>query len=390
MIKIKKISDFNLNSKKVLVRLDLNVPFKNKKIMDETRIVSAIPTIKEILKKKGTPVIISHFGRPKGKRSYNFSLKKILPSLSKHLKKKIIFCKNCIGNDVEKVLKNIKIGQIVLLENLRFHTGETNNNYNFAKNLTKFCDIYINDAFSVSHRKHASVDKVTKLLPSGMGKNMEEEIYMLNKLLRKPKKPLTALIGGAKMENKISLINSLITKCNYLILGGGVANTFLKSNKFNIGKSIYEKKQLSNVIKIQKAAIKNNCLIVLPEDLIVSENKTTKEVSISEVKKNHQIFDLGKISLWVISEIINKSKTIIWSGPIGYFEKKPFDRGTNKTASIINSKKSLISVAGGGDTIAAIKKNKKIKNFSYLSTGGGAFLHWLENFTLPGIEVLKK
>ena len=169
MIKIKKISDFNLNSKKVLVRLDLNVPFKNKKIMDETRIVSAIPTIKEILKKKGTPVIISHFGRPKGKRSDNFSLKKILPSLSKHLKKKIIFCKNCIGNDVEKVLKNIKIGQIVLLENLRFHTGETNNNYNFAKNLTKFCDIYINDAFSVSHRKHASVDKVTKLLPSGMG-----------------------------------------------------------------------------------------------------------------------------------------------------------------------------------------------------------------------------
>jgi len=390
MIKIKKISDFNLNSKKVLVRLDLNVPFKNKKIMDETRIVSAIPTIKEILKKKGIPVIISHFGRPKGKRNDNFTLKKILPSLSKHLKKKIIFCKNCIGNDVEKVLRNIKIGQIVLLENLRFHSGETNNNYNFAKNLTKFCDIYINDAFSVSHRKHASVDTVTKLLPSGMGKNMEEEIYMLNKLLRKPKKPLTALIGGAKMENKISLINSLITKCNYLILGGGVANTFLKSNKFNIGKSIYEKKQLSNVIKIQKAAIKNNCLIVLPEDLIVSENKTTKEVSISEVKKNHRIFDLGKISLWVISEIINKSKTIIWSGPIGYFEKKPFDRGTNKTASIINSKKSLISVAGGGDTIAAIKKNKKINNFSYLSTGGGAFLHWLENFTLPGIEVLKK
>ena len=390
MIKIKKISDFNLNSKKVLVRLDLNVPFKNKKIMDETRIVSAIPTIKEILKKKGIPVIISHFGRPKGKRNDNFTLKKILPSLSKHLKKKIIFCKNCIGNDVEKVLRNIKIGQIVLLENLRFHSGETNNNYNFAKNLTKFCDIYINDAFSVSHRKHASVDKVTKLLPSGMGKNMEEEIYMLNKLLRKPKKPLTALIGGAKMENKISLINSLIKKCNYLVLGGGVANTFLKSNKFNIGKSIYEKKQLSNVIKIQKAAIKNNCLIVLPEDLIVSENKTTKEVSISEVKKNHRIFDLGKISLWVISEIINKSKTIIWSGPIGYFEKKPFDRGTNKTASIINSKKSLISVAGGGDTIAAIKKNKKINNFSYLSTGGGAFLHWLENFTLPGIEVLKK
>jgi len=390
MVKIKKVSDFNLNSKKVLVRLDLNVPFRNGRILDQTRIVSAIATIKEILKKKGTPVIISHFGRPNGKRNNNFSLKKILPSLSKHLKKNVIFCNNCIGNDVKKVLENIKIGQIVLLENLRFHTGETTNNYNFAKNLTKCCDIYINDAFSASHRNHASIDKVTKLLPSGMGKNMEEEISKLNKFLRKPKKPLTAIIGGAKMENKISLINSLIKKCKYLILGGGVANTFLKSNKFNIGKSIYEKKQLSNVIKIQKEAIKNNCLIVLPEDLIVLENKTTKEVSIYEVKKNHKIFDLGKVSLWVISEIINRSKTIIWSGPVGYFEKKPFDKGTDKIASLINSKKSLISIAGGGDTVAALKKNKKIKNFSHLSTGGGAFLHWLEKFTLPGIEALKK
>ncbi len=390
MEKIKKISDFNLNSKKVLVRLDLNVPFRNGRILDQTRIVSAIATIKEILKKKGTPVIISHFGRPNGKRNNNFSLKKILPTLSKHLKKNVIFCNNCIGNDVKKVLENIKIGQTVLLENLRFHTGETTNNYNFAKNLTKYCDIYINDAFSVSHRNHASIDKVVKLLPSGMGKNMEEEISKLNKFLRKPKKPLTAIIGGAKMENKISLINSLIKKCKYLILGGGVANTFLKSNKFNIGKSIYEKKQLLNVIKIQKEATKNNCLIVLPEDLVVLENKTTKEVSISQVKKNHQIFDLGKVSLWVISEIINKSKTIIWSGPVGYFEKKPFDKGTNKIASLINSKKSIISIAGGGDTIAALKKNKKIKHFSHLSTGGGAFLHWLEKFTLPGVESLKK
>ena len=390
MEKIKKISDFNLSSKKVLVRLDLNVPFKNGKISDHTRIASSLPTLKEILKKKGIPVIISHFGRPKGKKNKNFSLKKIVSSLSKHLKKKVIFSKDCIGLEVKKVLENIKKDEIVLLENLRFHSGESSNNYNFAKKLTKYCDIYINDAFSASHRKHASIDKVAKLLPSGMGKNMEKEIVNLNKFLKKPKKPLTAIIGGAKMENKISLINSLIKKCKYLILGGGVANTFLKSNKFNIGKSIYEKKQLSNVIKIQKEAIKNNCLIVLPEDLVVSENKTTKEVSIYEVKKNHKIFDLGKVSLWVISEIINRSKTIIWSGPVGYFEKKPFDKGTNKIASIMNSKKSLISIAGGGDTIAALKKNKKIKNFSHLSTGGGAFLHWLEKFTLPGIEALKK
>ena len=390
MLKIKKISDFNLKSKKVLVRLDLNVPFGNGKILDQTRIISAIPTLKAILIKKGIPVIISHFGRPKGKNNNNFSLIKILPNISKHLKKNIIFCKNCIGKDVKKTLDNIKVGQIVLLENLRFHTGETTNNYNFAKNLTKHCDVYINDAFSVSHRKHASIDKAAKLLPSGMGKNMQEELFKLNKFLRKPKKPLAAIIGGAKMENKISLINALVKKCRYLILGGGVANTFLKSNKFNIGKSIYERKQLLNVVKIQKKAYKNNCLIVLPEDLVVLDNKKAKEVLISDIKKNDQIFDLGKSSLLIISKIINSSKTVIWSGPLGYFEKKPFDKGTNKIAGLINSKKKIISIAGGGDTISALKRNKKYKNFTYLSTGGGAFLSWLENFTLPGIEALKK
>jgi len=388
MEKIKKISDFNLNSKKVLVRLDLNVPFRNGKISDHTRIISSLPTLKEILKKNGVPVIISHFGRPKGKKNNNFSLKKIVNSLSKHLKKKVIFCKNCVGLEVKKVLENVKIGEIVLLENLRFHTGESSNNSKFAKKLTKYCDIYINDAFSASHRKHASIDKVTKLLPSGMGKNMEKEIVNLNKFLKKPKKPLTAIIGGAKMENKINLINNLLKKCNFLILGGGIANTFLKSNKFNIGKSIYEKKQLKNVIKIQKKAKKNNCKIILPTDLIVSRKQ--RAVDYFNVDKNHQILDLGNKSIFIISDIINESKTVIWSGPLGYFEKKPYDNGTNKIASLIDSKKSLISVAGGGDTIAAIKKNKKYKNFTFLSTGGGAFLHWLEKLTLPGVEALKK
>tara|TARA_B100000949_G_scaffold131872_1_gene116174 strand:+ start:321 stop:1487 length:1167 start_codon:yes stop_codon:yes gene_type:complete len=388
MEKIKKISDFNLNSKKVLVRLDLNVPFRNGKISDHTRIISSLPTLKEILKKNGVPVIISHFGRPKGKKNNNFSLKKIVNSLSKHLKKKVIFCKNCVGLEVKKVLENVKIGEIVLLENLRFHTGESSNNSKFAKKLTKYCDIYINDAFSASHRKHASIDKVTKLLPSGMGKNMEKEIVNLNKFLKKPKKPLTAIIGGAKMENKINLINNLLKKCNFLILGGGIANTFLKSNKFNIGKSIYEKKQLKNVIKIQKKAKKNNCKIILPTDLIVSRKQ--RAVDYFNVDKNHQILDLGNKSIFIISDIINESKTVIWSGPLGYFEKKPYDNGTNKIASLIDSKKTLISVAGGGDTIAAIKKNKKYKNFTFLSTGGGAFLHWLEKLTLPGVEALKK
>mgnify|MGYP003717938429 FL=1 len=206
--------------------------------------------------------------------------------------------------------------------------------------------------------------------------------------LKKPKKPITAIIGGSKMDNKINLINTLVNKCRYLILGGGVANTFLKSKNFNIGKSIYEKKQIKNAIKIQNKAKKNNCKIILPLDVVVSEKK--KNLDISSINKNHRILDLGKNTLNMIYDIISNSKTVIWSGPVGYYEKKPYDRGTNKLANFINSKKTLISIAGGGDTIAAIKKNKKIQNFSYLSTGGGAFLHWLEKFTLPGIEALKK
>jgi len=388
MVKIKKISDFNLNSKKVLVRLDLNVPFNNNKILDNSRIKASLPTLKEITKKKGIPVIISHFGRPNGKVNKKFSLKKILKSLSNQLGKKIIFCNQCIGLKVKKILKNAEPTQVFLLENLRFHKEETKNNNKFAKNLGKYCDIYINDAFSASHRKHASIDKITKFIPSGMGKNMENEINNLNKYLKKPKKPITAIVGGSKMNNKINLINTLVNKCKYLILGGGVANTFLKSKNFNIGKSIYEKKQIRNAIKIQNKAKKNNCKIILPLDVVISEKK--KNIDISKINKNHQILDLGKNTLNVIFEIINNSKTIIWSGPVGYFEKKPYDNGTNKIATLINSKKKLISIAGGGDTIAALKKNKKIKNFSYLSTGGGAFLHWLESFTLPGIKALKK
>jgi len=388
MVKIKKIHDFNLHSKKVLVRLDLNVPLNNNKILDNTRIKASLATLKEIIKKKGTPVIISHFGRPNGKVNKRFSLKKILKSLSKHLGKKVIFCNQCIGLKVKKVLKDIGPGQIVLLENLRFHKEETENSSKFAKDLSKYCDIYINDAFSASHRKHSSIDKITRFIPSGMGKNMENEINNLNKYLKKPKKPITAIIGGSKMDNKINLINTLVNKCRYLILGGGVANTFLKSKNFNIGKSIYEKKQIKNAIKIQNKAKKNNCKIILPLDVVVSEKK--KNLDISSINKNHRILDLGKNTLNMIYDIISNSKTVIWSGPVGYYEKKPYDRGTNKLANFINSKKTLISIAGGGDTIAAIKKNKKFQNFSYLSTGGGAFLHWLEKFTLPGIEALKK
>tara|TARA_B100000315_G_scaffold256146_1_gene301368 strand:- start:90 stop:1256 length:1167 start_codon:yes stop_codon:yes gene_type:complete len=387
MLKIKKIRNFNLKSKKILIRVDLNVPTKNGIITDETRIKNIIPSLKKIISNDGLPVIISHLGRPKKKDS-KYSLKKIVKPLSKSLGKKVFFINDCIGINVVNALNKIKPGQILLLENLRFHKEEMMNDITFAKKLSKPFDIYINEAFSASHRNHASIDKITKFLPSGIGINMEKELFNLHKFLHKPRQPLTAIIGGSKMESKIKTINNLIKKCTFLILGGGIANTFLKSKNINIGKSIYEKKQIKNAIDIQKLAKNRGCEIILPVDVVVS-NKN-KSIDIKDIKNNYKIFDVGIKTINIIKKKINCSSTVIWSGPLGFFEKKPFDNSTNKISNIINSNKRLISIAGGGDTIAAIKKNKKFKNFTFLSTGGGAFLSWLEKYTLPGIEVLKK
>ena len=387
MLKIKKIRNFNLKSKKILIRVDLNVPTKNGIITDETRIKNIIPSLKKIISNDGLPVIISHLGRPKKKHS-KYSLKKIVKPLSKSLGKKVFFINDCIGINVVNALNKIKPGQILLLENLRFHKEEMMNDITFAKKLSKPFDIYINEAFSACHRNHASIDKITKFLPSGIGINMEKELFNLHKFLHKPRQPLTAIIGGSKMESKIKTINNLIKKCTFLILGGGIANTFLKSKNINIGKSIYEKKQIKNAIDIQKLAKNRGCEIILPVDVVVS-NKN-KSIDIKDIKNNYKIFDVGIKTINIIKKKINCSSTVIWSGPLGFFEKKPFDNSTNKISNIINSNKRLISIAGGGDTIAAIKKNKKFKNFTFLSTGGGAFLSWLEKYTLPGIEVLKK
>ena len=387
MLKIKKISNFKLKSKKILIRVDLNVPIKNGTITDDTRIKNIIPSLKKIINNGGLPIMISHLGRPKNKNN-KYSLKKIVKPLSKILGKKVLFINDCIGINVVNALNKIKPGQILLLENLRFHKEEMMNDITFAKKLSKPFDIYINEAFSASHRNHASIDKITKFLPSGIGINMEKELFNLHKFLHKPRQPLTAIIGGSKMESKIKTINNLIKKCTFLILGGGIANTFLKSKNINIGKSIYEKKQIKNAIDIQKLAKNRGCEIILPVDVVVS-NKN-KSIDIKDIKNNYKIFDVGIKTINIIKKKINCSSTVIWSGPLGFFEKKPFDNSTNKISNIINSNKRLISIAGGGDTIAAIKKNKKFKNFTFLSTGGGAFLSWLEKYTLPGIEVLKK
>ena len=389
MSNFKNISKFNFSSKRVLVRVDLNVPFGKHGVADTTRIKAIIPTLKEISKQGGIPIIISHFGRPKGKKNLKYSLKKLVKPLSKYLSRKVVFCKDCIGEEVKKKLKKIKSGEYLLLENLRFHKEEMNNDRKFAKKLSEFSDIFINDAFSVSHRTHASINAITKFLPSGVGKNMENELNHLEKYLLKIKKPVIAIIGGAKIETKINVLKKLISKCNFLVLGGGIANTFLKAKKINIGNSLHEKNQINNAKNIINKAKKNDCEIILPIDAMVE--KKNKVIDIKKIKNNEKIFDIGKATLQLITDRLDKSKTVIWSGPLGVFEKKPYDKSTNEIAKLINARgNKIISIAGGGDTIAAIKKNKKFKNFSFLSTGGGAFLKWLENFNLPEIERLKK
>lgn len=389
MLNIKNISKFNFQSKKVLVRVDLNVPFKKRLISDTTRIKAIIPTLKKISQEGGISIIISHFGRPNGKKNKKYSLKRIVKPLSKYLSKKVYFCDSCYGVKVKKILKKIRFGEYLLLENLRFHKEEIKNKKNFAKKLSEFSDIYINDAFSASHRIHASIDQITKFLPSGIGINMENEINNLETNLLKPKKPLMAIIGGAKMESKINVLKNLLINCNFLVLGGGVANTFLKAKNINIGNSLYEKKQITNAKIIMNKAKRYKCEIILPIDVVVSPKN--KRVDVIKIKKNEKIFDIGIKTLEIILKKLNSSKTIIWSGPLGLFEKKPYDKSTNSLVKLINDRgKKIISIAGGGDTLAAIKKNKNFKNFTFLSTGGGAFLKWLEEYNLPGLKSLKK
>ena len=383
----------NLNKKIVLLRLDLNVPLKNGIITDQTRIDKILPVINFLLQKKSKILVISHVGRPKGKVDKALSLKPICENLEKKLNQKVSLIKDNILELKRDDLFNDSKEQIVFLENIRFYEEEEKNDTIFSKHLSKLADIFVNDAFSCSHRAHASVTKITQFLPSYAGLQLETEINALKKVTTEIKKPIACIVGGAKISTKISIIKNLIPKFDNIIIVGGMANNILNYLGNPIGKSIKEDNCESIIEEIFKTAKNHSCKIIYPEDVVVGKNKEDKAQikELNEVKNDDLILDIGPRTINKIQNVIENSQTILWNGPAGYFENPSFALGSYKIAKKIveKSRNNLIySVAGGGDTIAVINQINEINNFNFVSTAGGAFLEYLEGKELPGIKAL--
>ncbi len=388
-------NNLDLKGKKVLLRVDLNVPMKNGAITETSRIEKIIPTIKLLLEKQAKIIILSHIGRPKGKFVEGMSLEPISKKLSSLLNKEVLFNKNIINEKTLSEVNNISNGSIMMLENIRFNEGEELNDSEFAKKISKLGHIYVNDAFSCSHRSHASIEGITKYIPSYFGLQINEEIHALKKITLEIKKPVTLIIGGSKISTKIKIINNLIKKFNNIIIVGGMANTMLKHNGFNVGISMYENDCKNLVKEIMENSKKYNCKITCPVDVIVSKNieKKGKSKNLQEIDDDDNILDIGPKTILSIKNIINNSKTVLWNGPAGYFENPNFQNGTKEILEIISQKThndNIFSVAGGGETVAAINKFKKFNSFTFVSTAGGAFLEYLEGKILPGIKALNK
>ena len=393
MASSKEFFKLDLKNKLLLVRVDLNLPVVNGVVQDETRLQSVLPTIQEIIKKGGKVVLCSHFGRPNGEYNKKYSLKPLIEPLSKALNCPIVFSPTCIGPEAEELKNNLKEGQTLLLENLRFHKGEETNSKDFSEDLTLGIDYFVNDAFSCSHRRHSSTVGVTNFLPSFMGTHLEKEIKALEGVLNNPNKPVAAIIGGSKVSTKIDVINFLLKKMDIIIIGGAMANTFVAAKGLDVGKSLFEKECIDLAKELIEKSQNNNCNLILPTDFIVSKNlKKNAEyttANFDSLPHNMMALDIGPKSIELINKNINNCKTILWNGPLGAFETYPFDKGTNKVASHVSSltkQKKILSVAGGGDTVSALNNAKVLNDFSYVSTAGGAFLEWLEGKVLPGIE----
>ena len=385
--------ELKLKQKKILLRLDLNVPLDNEKITDTTRIDKILPTINFLLKNEAKIIILSHVGRPKGKIINGLSLKPVCENLKKKLNENIkLITKSLKEIDSNDLFDNHN-EKIVMLENLRFYQEEEENNNEFAKRLASLADIYVNDAFSCSHRAHTSIVEITKFLPSYAGLQLNLEIDALTKITSEIKKPITCIIGGSKISTKINIIKNLIPKFNNIVIVGGMANNILKYKGFNIGKSIQEANCDQIIEEIFSLSEKNNCKIVYPEDVAVGKdlNGSAKIKDISKVSEDELILDIGPKTIQTVNKLIEKSETILWNGPAGYFENPNFAKGSLEIANKIvekNKSNTIYSVAGGGDTVALLNGIGVISNFNFVSTAGGAFLEYLEGKKLPGIKAL--
>lgn len=391
----KTISDFDLNNKRVLLRTDLNVPAQKGKVTDTTRIDRLKPTIDYLCKAGAKVLLLSHFGRPDGERNPQMSLAFLVAALQESWGVNVKFAQDCIGEKAQNVADSLKPGEVALLENLRFHKGEEDNDPAFVKALAALGEIYVNDAFSAAHRAHASTEGLAHMLPSAAGLLMEEELRALDAALENPKKPVLAITGGSKISTKLAVLKNLVAKVDYLVLGGAMATTFLHAQGADVGNSLCEKDMAAEARAIMEHAKKNNCEIILPADSItVTELQPGAESQVSPADKipaGRMAIDIGPKTIADIMQKIKDCKTVVWNGPMGVFEIKPFDNGTNEIAravAALTKSGAITSIAGGGDTIAALENAGAADDFTYISTAGGAFLEWLEGKELPGVAAL--
>src|ERR1700741_4697259 len=395
MKQFRTLDDVDVKAKRVLLRVDLNVPMEGGHVTDATRLERVVPTITEIADKGGKVILLAHFGRPKG-RDPKESLKPVAEALSKVVKRPVAFADDCIGEPAANAVAELKDGEILCLENTRFHKEEEKNDPAFVAELAKLGDIWVNDAFSAAHRAHASTEGLGHKLPAYAGRTMQAELDALNKALEAPTKPVIAIIGGAKVSTKIDLLENLVSKVDALVIGGGMANTFLHAQGIGVGKSLAEKDLASTALRIMEKATAANCAIILPVDAVVAfhfaANSPSHAYGLDAIPPEGMILDIGPQSTVRIHAAIDDAATLVWNGPLGAFEMTPFDRGTVLAARHAAERTragKLISVAGGGDTVGGLNQAGVAADFTYVSTAGGAFLEWMEGKPLPGVEVLK-
>jgi phosphoglycerate kinase len=395
MATFRTIDDLQVSGKRVLVRADLNVPMKDGVVTSTTRIERQAPTIRDLCAKGARVIVCSHFDRPKGKVVPSMSLAPVAGPLAKIVGRPVAFASDCVGPVAEEAVAKLKDGEVLLLENTRFHAGEEKNDPELAKGLAKLADFYVNDAFSSAHRAHASTEAVAHLLPSAAGRSMQAELTHLSKALNDPERPLMAVIGGAKVSTKIALLENLVKKVETLVIGGAMANTFLAAKGVAVGKSLYEADHVETARRVIALSTESGAAILLPSDVVVAKEfkagAASRIIPVAEVAADEMILDVGPATIEEFKRFLATTKTVVWNGPLGAFETSPFEKGTVAAAKLVAERTkagTLLSVAGGGDTVSALNKAGVADDFSYVSTAGGAFLEWMEGLELPGVEAL--
>jgi phosphoglycerate kinase len=388
----------DLTGKKVLVRVDLNVPMEGARVTDDTRLRAMLPTVLELSDRGAIVLLLSHFGRPKGERRPDMSTAQLVLPVHRLSGRSVRFIEDCQGPEAERAIATMLHGNIGILENTRFHTGEEKNDPELAKAMAALGDYYVDDSFSTAHRAHASTEGITHYLPSFAGRAMEKELNALNQALGNPERPVAAVVGGAKISTKLNVLGHLVSKVDHLIIGGGMANTFLAARGVNVGKSLAEHDMTGEANSIFERAEEAGCTIHLPYDVVVAKEfalnpPSVRTINVHEVAADEMILDIGPAAVEALADVLKTCRTLVWNGPLGAFEVSPFDQATvalAKTAAALTKEGSLVSVAGGGDTVAALNHAGVAQDFTFVSTAGGAFLEWMEGRTLPGVAALEQ